>query len=80
MKIDIFCRFVNSNIRRIWSDKANVTMFNISRPSNATHICVSNPIIIGSDNGLSPERRQAIIWTNAGVLLIRLLRKNSVKF
>ena len=24
--------------------------------------------IIGSDNGLSPGRRQAIIWTNAGIL------------
>ena len=35
-----------------------------------THICVSNLIIIGSDNGLSPCRRQAIIWTNAGILLI----------
>ena len=34
-----------------------------------THICVSKLIIIGSDNGLSPERRQAIIWTNAGILL-----------
>ena len=26
-----------------------------------THICVSKLIIIGSDNGLSPGRRQAII-------------------
>ena len=26
--------------------------------------------IIGSDNGLSPCRRQAIIWTNGGILLI----------
>ena len=36
-----------------------------------THICVSKLAIIGSDNGLAPTRRQAIIWTNAGVLLIR---------
>ena len=36
-----------------------------------THMCVSKLIIIGSDNGLSPSRRQAIIWTNAGTLLIR---------
>ena len=36
----------------------------------ATHICVSEIIIIGSDNGLSPGRRQAIIWTNVGILLI----------
>ena len=35
-----------------------------------THICVSKITIIGSDNGLSPDRRQAIIWTNAGLLLI----------
>ena len=38
-----------------------------------THICVSKLSIIGSDNGLPPGRRQAIIWTNAGILLIRPL-------
>ena len=37
-----------------------------------THICVGNLTIIGSDNGLSPNRRQAIIWTNARILLIGL--------
>ena len=41
-----------------------------------THICVGNLTIIGSDNGLSPERHQAIIWTNAGILLIRPLETN----
>ena len=35
-----------------------------------THICVSKLTVIGSDNGLSPGRRQAIIWTNAWILLI----------
>ena len=35
-----------------------------------THICVSKVTIIVSDNGLSPGRRQAIIWNNAGILLI----------
>ena len=35
-----------------------------------THICVSKITIIASDNGLSPGRRQAIIWINAGILLI----------
>ena len=39
-----------------------------------THICVSKLIIIGSDNGLSPDRRQAIIWPNAGLLSIGALR------
>ena len=41
-----------------------------------THICVSKLTIIGSDNGLSPGRRQAIIWTNAGILLIGPLGTN----
>ena len=41
-----------------------------------THICVSKLNIIGSDNGLSPGRRQAIIWTNAGILLIEPLGTN----
>ena len=34
-----------------------------------THICVSKLDSITSDNGLSPGRRQAIIWTNTGILL-----------
>ena len=40
------------------------------------HICVSNLTIIGSDNGLSPGQRQAIILTNAGILLIGPLGTN----
>ena len=39
--------------------------------SRLTHIRVNNLTIIGSDNGLSPGRRQAIIWTSAGILFIR---------
>ena len=41
-----------------------------------THINVSKLNTIGSDNGLSPGRRQAIILTNAGILLIRTLGTN----
>ena len=33
-------------------------------------MCVIEVTTIGSDNGLSPGRRQAIVWTNAGILLI----------
>ena len=33
------------------------------------HICISKLITIDSDNGLLPGQRQAIIWTNAGILL-----------
>ena len=41
-----------------------------------THICVGKQTSIGSDNGLSPGRRLAIIWTNAGILLIEPLGTN----
>ena len=41
-----------------------------------TCICNRNLTIIGSDNGLSPGRWQAIIWTNAGILLIGPLWTN----
>ena len=41
-----------------------------------THVCVGKLTIIGSDNGLSPGRRQTIIWTNAGILLIGPLGTN----
>ena len=56
----------------------NVTM----DPTELTHwgrvkqICVSKLTIIGSDNGLSPGGRQAIICTNAGILLIGPLGTN----
>ena len=40
------------------------------------HICVSKLNIIGSDNGLMPRQHQAIIWTNAGILLIESLQTN----
>ena len=45
-----------------------------------THICVSDLTSIGSDNGLSPGRRQAIIRTNAGILLLTPLGTNFSEF
>ena len=33
-------------------------------------ICVCDLTINGSDKGLAPTRWQAIIWTNAGMLLV----------
>ena len=44
--------------------------------SRVKHICVSRMTNNGSDNGLPPGRRQAIIWTNVGILLIRTLGTN----
>ena len=48
----------------------------ITHWGRVTHICVGKLTNIGSDNGLSPGRRQAIIWTNAGILLIGPLWTN----
>ena len=42
------------------------------------HICVGKLTTIGSDNGLSPGRRQAIIQTNAGMLLIGHPERNNI--
>ena len=50
--------------------------FGLTHWGRVTHICVSQLNIIGSDNGLSVGRRQAIIWTNAGILLIGPLGTN----
>ena len=41
-----------------------------------THIYVSKLTVTGSDNGLSPDRRQAIISTNVGILLTEPLGTN----
>ena len=40
------------------------------------HLCVGNLTIIGPDNGLSLDQHQAIISTNAGILLIGPLGTN----
>ena len=39
-------------------------------------MCIGKIIIIGSYNGLSPGWHQAIIWTNAGILLVGTLATN----
>ena len=44
--------------------------------SPVAHICVNKLTNIGSDNGLSPDQRQAIIWANAGIVLIGHLGTN----
>ena len=37
---------------------------NLNHWGRVTHICISNLTIIVSDNALSPDRRQVIIWSN----------------
>ena len=53
-----------------WCIYALLSLNDLTHWGRVTHICVGNLIIIGPDNGLSPGRRQAIIWTNAGILWI----------
>ena len=56
--------------RRIWS------ISGLTHWGRVTHICVSKFTIIALDDGLSPGRRQAIIWNNGGILSIGLLGTN----
>ena len=51
-------------------------LISLTHWSRVTHICVDNITSIGSYNGLSPYRRQAIICTNAGILLTGPLGTN----
>ena len=44
-----------------------------------THICISKLTIVSSDNGLSPGRRQTIIWINAEMLFIWSLEANLIE-
>ena len=59
--------------------KAFLQVGKLTHWGRVTHICVVKLTIIGSDNGLSPGRRQAIIWTNAGILLIAPLGTNFIE-
>ena len=66
---------------RLWilcciTEKSFMAPLDLTHWGLATHICFGKLTIIGSDNGLSPGRRQAIIWTIAGILLIGPLWTN----
>ena len=58
------------NIFLRWADSC------LTHWGRVMHICVGNLTIIGSDNDLSPGRRQAIIWTNDVILWFRPLGTN----
>ena len=58
------------------TDHWNAILIWLTHWGRVTHICVNKLTSIGSDNGLSPGRRQVIIWTNAGILLIGALGTN----
>ena len=57
-----------SNLHRYTQNVHCISVYALTHWGWVTHICVGEQTIIGSDNGLSPGRRQAIIWINAGIL------------
>ena len=66
---DAFCFVFDSIFYEVCS--CGPHLCNSLRPGDAYRLTFT-----GSDNGLSPGRRQAIIWTNAGILLIGPLARN----
>ena len=60
----------------IWTLMPDVSKRLLTHWGRVTHICFGKLTIIGSDNDLSPGWRQAIIWTNAGILLFGPLGSN----
>ena len=71
----LWSKSVYQTIHCNWSLRIHMASSGVSN-GRVTHICVGKLTVIASDNGLSPERRQAIIWTNAGILLIGPLGTN----
>ena len=65
-----------SKLKKTWGFFFPFYLGLLTHWGRVTHICVIKLTISGSDNGLSPDRRQAIIWTNAGILLIGPLGTN----
>ena len=53
-----------------WKPDRSFTPARVTYQSLVTHICVKNKPIIGWDNGMSPVCYQAIVWTNAGWLIV----------
>ena len=77
------CLYIGKHIWAIFVDYLypNCSLYNneplmLTHWGRVTHICVIKLTIIGPDNGLSPGRRQAIIWINAAILLIGPLETN----
>ena len=73
MSCEYFDEFLPRNKRHHTAQTVpyeTIYMIAITHWGRVTHICIGNLTVIGPDNGLSPGRRQAIIWTNAGILLI----------
>ena len=75
------CKSQNLMESQEYINKFNTLLFSalLTQWGRVTYICVCKLIIIGSDNGLSPGRRQAIIWTNYWILFIRSKLQRNLK-
>ena len=62
-------------ILTIWWPRSSLRIYQIVTGVTSV-VGVPSTHLVGSDNGLSPGRCQAIIWTNAGILLIGPLGTN----
>ena len=68
--------FHDTSVSHMNCQEQKLIQHDLTHWGRVTHICVSNLTIIGSDNGLSPGRQQAITWTNVGILFIGPLGTN----
>ena len=62
-----FLRIFSDHASQVLANKTMHKILLLTHWSRVTHICVGNLTTIGSENGLSPGRRQAITWTNVGI-------------
>ena len=68
---------INANVQRPLSDHPSID-HGLTHWGTVTHIFVSTFSNIYSDNGLSPGRHQAIIWSNVGMFIIGPFSENYV--
>ena len=79
INVNMFDIVTKYDLRQPWKSLPPRRWDHLTHWGRVTHICVSNLTIISSVNGLSPGRYQAIIWTNAGILLLDPDEQTTVK-
>ena len=65
----IYAPGMSMNLIQTYESMNLIQTYDRTHWGQVTHICVSKLTTIGSDNSLLAGRRQAIIWSNAGILL-----------
>ena len=63
-------KYVEPCHRYFWTHRYHGDIFSLTHWGRVMHIWVSKLTLLSSHKGLLPRRRQAIICTNAGILLI----------